>query len=101
MRNISPSNRKPSAAGSGYRTEDLGVTCRYPQPLSHSGYPSGFLSLILQLERLIGELGKDARVLVRATRDLIAGEEMFADYGEGFTFEDSVCLCHKCDHLVV
>ena len=25
VRNISPSNRKPSAAGSGYRTEDLGV----------------------------------------------------------------------------
>ena len=23
MRNISPSNRKPSAAGSGFRTEDL------------------------------------------------------------------------------
>ena len=44
-----------------------------------------------------GELGKDARVLVRATRYLIAGEEMFADYGEGFTFEDSVCLCHQCD----
>ena len=37
-------------------------------------------------------------MFVRATRDLIAGEEMFADYGEGFTFEDSVCLCHKCDH---
>ena len=44
-----------------------------------------------------GEIGKDARVLVRATRGLTAGEEMFADYGEGFTFENSVCLCHKCD----
>ena len=38
-----------------------------------------------------GELGKDARVLAWATRDLLAGEEMFADYGVGFTFEDSVC----------
>ena len=36
-------------------------------------------------------------MLVRATRGLTAGEEMFADYGEGFTFENSVCLCHKCD----
>ena len=45
-----------------------------------------------------GELGKDARVWARATRDLLAGEEMFADYGEGFTFEDSVCLCHQCGH---
>ena len=43
-----------------------------------------------------GELGKDARVSARATRDLLAGEEMFADYGVGITFEDSVCLCHKC-----
>ena len=42
MRNISPSNRKPSAAGSGFRTEDLWVTCRPPYPLCHSGYPSGF-----------------------------------------------------------
>ena len=42
VRNISPSNRKPSAAGSGYRTENLWVTCRPPQPLCHSGYPSGF-----------------------------------------------------------
>ena len=41
MRNISPSNRKPSAAGSGFRTEDLWVTCRPPYPLCHSGYPSG------------------------------------------------------------
>ena len=39
MRNISPSNRKPSAAGSGFRTEDLWVTCRPPYPLCHSGYP--------------------------------------------------------------
>ena len=38
MRNISPSNRKPSAAGSGYRTEDIWVTCRPPYPLCHSGY---------------------------------------------------------------
>ena len=36
---------KPSAAGSGYQIEDLGVTCIHPQPLSHSGYPSGILSL--------------------------------------------------------
>ena len=43
-----------------------------------------------------GELGKDARVLAWATRDLLAGEEMFADYGVGFTLEDSVCLCHQC-----
>ena len=42
VRNISPSNRKPSAAGSGYRTENLWVTCRHSQPLCHSGYPSGF-----------------------------------------------------------
>ena len=45
-----------------------------------------------------GELGKDARVWARATRDLLAGDEMFADYGEGFTFEDNVCLCHQCGH---
>ena len=38
------------------------------------------------------EFGKDARVLVRATRGLLAGEEMFVDYGVGFSFEDSVCL---------
>ena len=42
VRNISPLNRKPSAAGSTYRTEDLGVTCRHSQPLSYSGFPSGF-----------------------------------------------------------
>ena len=47
VQNISPPNRKPSAADSGYRTEDLGVTCRHPQPLSHSGYPSGFLRMSL------------------------------------------------------
>ena len=39
-RNISPPNRKPSAAGSGFRTEDLWVTCRPPYPSCHSGYPS-------------------------------------------------------------
>ena len=43
-----------------------------------------------------GKLGKDARVLVRATRCLLAGQEMFADYGVGFAIEDSVYLCHKC-----
>ena len=48
----------------------------------------------------LGELGKDARVLARATRGLSAGQEMFAEYGVGFTFEDSVCLCNKCDHVV-
>ena len=45
MRNISTSNRKPSAAGSGVRTEALWVTCRPPYPLCHSGYPSGSSSL--------------------------------------------------------
>ena len=43
-----------------------------------------------------GELGKDARVLVRASRGMVAGEKIGADYGGGYTFEDSVCVCHKC-----
>ena len=34
-----------------------------------------------------------------SARGMVTGEEMFADYGEGFTFEDdSVCLCHQCGH---
>ena len=37
MRNISPSNRKPSAAGSGFRTEDLWVTCRPPDVCAAHG----------------------------------------------------------------
>ena len=39
-----------------------------------------------------GELGKDARVLAWATRDLLAGEEMFADYGVGLPLR-TACVC--------
>ena len=69
MRNISPSNRKPSAAGSGVRTEDLWATCRPPYPLCHSDYPSGsLLLLLLLLLRQIDSPGRGGSEMI--TRDV-------------------------------
>ena len=86
MRNISPSNRKPSAAGSGFRTEDLWVTCRPPYPLCHSGYPSDPLISILTAEYFYG-IGVDQHLkrihLVDVARTMDHAGDLLTRRGAG------------------